>query len=337
MRTLYNRSSAPFALLATVIIAGCTTGQANVTPNITTGPLGGTFEAAVGTVNFNGAAAGLNVVETFRGSNGYTAVPVNTVTVSGPAGFAGVAGSGDPGAGAAAVNLGSQFNAFAVGPTGTNLAAADAFGMGPPGSSTTGANAFPEQPQFGDVVGTGLFGASGEARFYGGPPAYPPPSGTAGFPEVFYLVATGAAAPPTGTYTVTSNYSQNGNAGSKTASPMLASNALLAVIAAPTYTTDGAGGGTVHVTVPGAPVSEAIVNITDTTSGISATVETTTAGAQNLNVPDSLGFKVGDSLTLQAIGFDYDDFGLTAQPPPQAPAMPVQADVTVSARTTTAE
>jgi len=36
------------------------------------------------TANFSGVAAGVNVVETFRGPNGYTAIPISSATLTDP-------------------------------------------------------------------------------------------------------------------------------------------------------------------------------------------------------------------------------------------------------------
>ena len=325
-------SNALLALLATGALWGCTTSQAGVTPNITTGPLGGTLELAVGTVNFGGVDAGLNVVETFRGSNGFTAVPINTATLSGPGGFLGLAGSADPGADLAAVPLGSASNFFVVGNNSTDLASADGFGIGPPGTSQTFANGFPAQPQFGDVgAGGGLFG--GEVPFYGAPPAFPAQSGGVipGFPEMFYLLDLGGA-PPTGSYTLLVSFSQNGVSKSTSTSASLASNALLPTMAAPSYTADinNDGGGTVNVTNP-AGVTESLVNITDTTSGALSTVVTHGSGPQTATVPAGT-FTAGDSLTLQAFGFDYPDVELVLSSPGPNPTLPASADVTISAQ-----
>jgi hypothetical protein len=321
-------------------LGSCTTGQLNVTPPLTFSPTNAALQMSVGTVNFAGSAAGLNVLETDRSPSGFTAIPVNTVVLTGPSGFAGPAGSADPGSGAAAVPLGSHNDSFPVASFTTNLAAADGFGIGPPGSSSSSISPFPVQPQFLDAVSGAVASFPAQLPIYGGQPAYPPPSGPIGYPEGFYLLAL-SSPPPTGTYTLTVSYSQNGNSGSQTATATLASNALLPTIAAPSYTSDGKGGGSGSVTIP-AGITETFVQITATNSrGAvlgSATVVLKATGAQAFSIPDSVGLPAGATLVVQAFGFDYDDFGLG---PPgnlaQKPALPAQADVSVSAALVTTE
>src|SRR6202011_2182250 len=189
-------------------LGACTTGQLNVTPPLHFTPVSAVLQMSVGTVNFNGNP-GLNVLATDRAPSGFTAIPDNTATLTGPGGFAGPAGSADPGSGSASVALGSAVNAFPLASGSTIFAAADGYGLGPPGSSSSAVSAFPAQPQFGDTVPIGgTFSA--QRALYGNPPAYPAASGSAGYPEGFYLVAL-TAPPPTGTYTLTVSFSQNGN------------------------------------------------------------------------------------------------------------------------------
>jgi hypothetical protein len=176
-----------------IALSSCTTGQLNVTPPLTFTKTNAVLELSVGTVNFAGAAAGLNVLETDRSGNGYTAIPVNTAVLTGPAGFAGPAGSADPGSGSTSVPLGAAHDAFPEASSVTNLAAADGFGIGPPGSSSSSVSPFPLQPQFLDAI-TAAAPAfpAGEMPIYGGVPAYPPPSAPHGYPEGFYLLALSA-------------------------------------------------------------------------------------------------------------------------------------------------
>src|ERR1700730_16379716 len=134
------------------MLGACTTGQLNVTPPLHFTPVSAVLQMSVGTVNFAGAAVGLNVFETDRAPSGFTAIPVNTATLTGPGGFAGPAGSTDPGSGSASVPIGSIHNAFPIASNVTNLAAADGYGLGPPGSSSSAVSAFPVQPQFLDAV-----------------------------------------------------------------------------------------------------------------------------------------------------------------------------------------
>jgi hypothetical protein len=62
-----------------IALSSCTTGQLNVTPPLTFTKTNAVLELSVGTVNFAGAAAGLNVLETDRSGNGYTAIPAQPV------------------------------------------------------------------------------------------------------------------------------------------------------------------------------------------------------------------------------------------------------------------
>jgi hypothetical protein len=339
---------------AVISLAGCSTNQLGVTPNIQFTPAQGQLFATVGTANIDGQA-GLNVVATFRSPNGLTAVPISNATISGPAGFAGLAGSNDPGAGATTIPIGSAQNSFSLQSCllgcNTHLAGIDMYGVGPPGNSANNSapNTYPAQPQFGDngtdpaVDACAPRGAppappGGEIPFYGGPPAYPNGGQNLGFPEGFYMMDLGVA-PPTGAYNVTLTYSQNGNTTNVPATANLASGALLPVIGAPTYVSDGAGGGSGTVTVP-AGVTEVLVNILDAGSAGGApacfpaagyfTVLIKGAGAQNFTLPAG-SIAAGENVVVQAIGFDYNAFELG--PPTnlqQNPGLPAQADLTIS-------
>lgn len=332
------------ALPLITIVAACTTNATNVPPVVTFSPTPAVLELAVGTVNFDGLASGVNVFETFRGPTGFTAVPINTATVTGPLGFAGPAGSADPGAGSTSVTMGAALNSFTEGANGgIHTDSADGTGIGPPSSSQPAPNPFPLQPQFLDAVsGASTTFGGAYRREYGDPPAYPAqsPGGPLGFPEGFYLVAlaNSPTLPPTGSYTLTVNYTQNGVAAMQSANATLTTNVLLPILAPPSYVSDGAaGGGTVHVTNPGGGVSEILVNVTDVTSGALATVLVTGGGPQTAPIPDGT-FTLGDSLRLHAFGFDYSDFELG--PPTntsQSPTLPSQADVTVSSRVTSSQ
>jgi hypothetical protein len=335
--------------IAVVAISGCTTSQLGVTPNINFRPVNGKLFAAVGTANIDGEAA-LNVVATFRGPNGLSAVPISNATIAGPAGFGGPAGSLDPGAGLAVVPLGSAANNFtlqnALFGQSTNLAAIDLYGAGPPSDSAPNSapNLYPAQPQFADVS------AGSAAAFavcpgppvplYGGPPAYPVAQQNFGYPEGFYIVASGL--PPTGNYTVTLSYAQNGKVTNTSVAAPLGAASVLPTMAAPTYVSDGAGGGSGTVSVP-AGVTEVLVNVIETNGGGCspgakyATALIKASGPQPYTIPGGT-LDVGSSLAVQAVGFDYDAFGLG--PPSnfkQDPGLPAQADLTISAETAATE
>jgi len=70
----------------TAILGGCSGGGSNGIPKISsTNPLStGVLEFAVGTANLYGTATGLNVVSTYRQSDGLSNVLVDTPTITGP-------------------------------------------------------------------------------------------------------------------------------------------------------------------------------------------------------------------------------------------------------------
>ncbi len=356
------RRRAALALVA--LLAGCTTGQANTTPPISGGGTGpsnpGVLQLAVGTVNFAGAATGLNVLETFRGSNGYSAVPITSATLAGPATLHGVRASKDPGADAnGTFPLGSAANAFVIGSAGvtTVLAGADGFGIGPPGCGCPGTNFYPMQPQFADNPNFGSVFPGGAEPFYGGPPAYPPTALAASalsslvnipteWPEGFYLI--GFDAVPSGAYTLHVSYAQNGVDATTSASASLDAKRVLPFLGAPSLTAHRDGSLSVAMTLPRG-VTEAIVNVIDAnvppvpngtcTTGLGfASLVFKHSGTQrvpadlgNYGAGDAQTFCAGDLLDAQAFGFDYDDAALG---PPgntaQRPVLPAQADVTIS-------
>jgi hypothetical protein len=356
-----RRALAGFAL---VTLASCTTGQSNLGPPTTSRPTSAALQLAVGTVNFSGIAVGLNVLATFRGSNGFTAVPINTATLSGPAGFVGTPGSADPGSGRSVVPLGSfsPRNTFAIGAAGqtTQFDAADGYGVGPPLASTTAQNPYPEQPQFLDGVGkVNPFFAQAFPQtqpIYGGPPAYPLPqtlpsangmflSVPSGWSEGFYMLAL-LSPPPSGTYSLRVAYTQNGIAGSNTTSAALNAANMLPPLPPPQIVAAGTGATLTVGLTPGVMI--ALVNVLDVNSlfppqpgqqcfaGVSyATIRMTKSGTYaipgNLGVNGTATFCPNDQLVAQVYGFDYDPYALG--PPAntaQRPTLPAQADVTVS-------
>jgi hypothetical protein len=356
--TKFVRSTAFIAL----VLSGCTTGQANTTPQVSSGggPGGGSvvLQLAVGTVNFNGSSAGLNVLETFRDAQGFTAIPITSAKLKGPGAFVAPKGSKDPGSGASGtIPLGSASNQFLVGPAGqmTAIAGADGFGIGPPSCACAGINFYPFQPQFADVAASSTF-LGGPEPFYGGPPAYPPtvlaPSALSAlvsipssWPEGFYAIALDGR-PPTGAYDIVATYSQNGTTIVRTTNATLHTSSLLPKISKLNAVSDGKGGLSLSVTFP-PRVKQVLANVLDSNvppspgatcaTGLGfATLRFDHSGT--LQVPDDLGnygqggaktFCKGDLLSVQLIGFDYDDFSLG---PPgniqQRPPLPSQADIT---------
>jgi hypothetical protein len=341
-------------------LGGCTTGQANTTPPVTTGGGpgngGAVLQMSLGSANFAGLTVGMNVLETFRGANGASAVPITTATLTGPPGFAGPKHSKDPGSGKTAVPLGSASNQFLVGPAGTTtvLAGADGFGIGPPGCSCAGINFYPFQPQFADATQALSF-PGGPEPFYGGPPAYPPTVLSASalsalvqipssWPEGFYFIGF-KTLPPAGRYSLTVSYSQGGVTNRQTASAAFR-RSLLPALNSVSARSDHKGGIVVHVGFP-TGVKQVLVNVIDANVPPSPSATCITGlgfatlrfdGSGTQSVPDGLGnygkggartFCKGDLLNVQVLGFDYDDFALG---PPgntqQRPALPAHADVT---------
>ncbi len=359
MRALNLRSLVAGAVAAG-LLCGCTTGQSSTTPPVNFTSSNPVLQLSVGTINFSQIAVGLNVLETFRGNNGFTAIPVNTATLTGPAGFVGTPGSADPGSGQPQIPIGvtSARNVFSIGPALTTmLDAADGFGIGPPLSSTTAQNPYPEQPQFLDGVGK-LNPYFAEAfpqtqPIYGGPPAYPLPTTLSsangdflnvwsGWSEGFYMLALLQPA-PSGTYALQVRYQQNGVNGSKTATATLNGRILLPPIPPPQIAAQGTGANLFVIITPG--IVSALVNVLDVNSLMPPSpTQTCVAGVSfatlavkhtgNYTIAGTLGpngsptFCPGDELVAQVYGFDYDDMPLG---PPgnvsQRPALPKQADV----------
>ncbi|HTA38758.1 MAG TPA: hypothetical protein VK760_06760 [Candidatus Acidoferrales bacterium] len=318
------------------------------------------MQLSVGTANFSGAAVGLNVLETFRDSNGFTAVPISSATLLTPASLHGVASSKDPGAHASGrFPLGSVGNTFLIGGAGTQseIAGVDGFGIGPPSCSCPGANLYPMQPQFADNPDLAIAfpGHSGEP-FYGGPPAYPPtvlaPNSQSSLvsiptssPEGFYLM--GFSKVPSGKYTLQASYSRNGAATTVSASAQLNAARVLPSLSFPLLIPHKNGSIDVEVRLPRG-VKQVFVYVIDAEVPPAGNACSTGLGFSTLvfnhsgtqTIPANLGnygqggaqtFCNGDLIEAQSFGFDYDDFDLG---PPgnveQRPALPAQADMTIS-------
>jgi len=197
------------------LIAGCSTNGTSTVPSTNPLPLTGfKLQLAVGTaiIGQDGGAPALNVVTTFRASNGLSAVLMDDPSISGPAGFKVPAGAGGAYAGMTgigpAVDAGTPNITTApqvplnVTPTNTTLGTftgAFSYGMGPfnsdnqtnsvgaylPGNpNATPGNGFTSSAYDGKSVvattlGTGdptqplpFFGTN-TFDYLGGPPAYP--------------------------------------------------------------------------------------------------------------------------------------------------------------------
>ncbi|GAC1543445.1 MAG: hypothetical protein NVS3B16_09780 [Vulcanimicrobiaceae bacterium] len=334
--------------------------QATVDP-LTVGKL----QFAVGTANIGGTA-GLNTVATLRKPDGTSAVLFSTPTIVGPAGFVvpttadGVTDGGvDAGtntiSGTTPQQLGTKLPVTTFGSSG------GVFGYGfQPDNSTTGGGA-----SFARYALPFYAPKASKLTYLAGPPAFPQtrdgnyPTGFAGWTLGF---TDFAATPVAGSYAlnvvIPTGFDGAGNATSGTisASATLGSAALLPAIAPPTFTPDGAGGGTATITVPPGIV-DAYVFIVDTdpaatncfpgTPGrpVYYALETRTAGTQQLTLPPNLGPTApgfantrsicsGDKFSVYAAGFNYD--ATAAAPPRSTSQLPTivgangQADVTTS-------
>ncbi|MGP6190474.1 MAG: hypothetical protein ACLPSH_10445 [Vulcanimicrobiaceae bacterium] len=191
------------------------------------------------------------------------------------------------------------------------------------------------------------------------------PGGTGGISEGLDVFA--GVTPVVGTYTLALNIPTNNGTFTTSKTAALGTAALLPALAAPLVpTVDGSGGATFTVTLP-AGVTEAFLQVTDfgppTGTGCNTSSSSATApvaiyytllltASGNVTLPDAIGPTAtpslctpaqnttankattdGDSFTAQLIGFDYDEYSLevhnVAAIKP-APALPGQADVTVS-------
>ncbi|MDE2481047.1 MAG: hypothetical protein KGN02_02510 [bacterium] len=306
------------------LLAGCGGGGSNggAVPSTSQTNIGGSkLQIAVGTA-FNAAdgATGLNVVATFRGTNGLSATLANTPTITGPAGFtvpAGFGGAYGPGSvdeGTSHISASPQVN--------VNTAAANttlgaftgvfSYGLAPLNSDQQGAEGyFPGNPNATPVNGfassaynylanVGLtapfwaqpFGAATQGTYLLGPPAVPFfndgtfPGGFAGYSPGFTAFQL---TPVAGTYSMNAVVSST-NAPSQTFSATSNALANLTPLPAPVVSgvTENGGGLTGTVTV-GAGVQETLVFINDSTSNYFYTVEVTGTGAQTFTLPALLG------------------------------------------------
>jgi len=355
-------------LLATM--TACTSGNTAVPPAAqAVNPLTiGKLQFAVGTANIAGSP-GLNTLATLRKADGTSAVLYSTPTIVGPAGFtvptttAGTADGGrDAGtntiSGSAPVLLGTTAPPSTFGTTG------GVFGYGfQPDNSTTAGGA-----NFGRYALPFYVASTAKLQYIAGPPAFPQTrdgnfaTGFAGWTLGFTdFAATPVVGPYALNVVIPTGFDSNSNATSGTisATATLASGTLLPRFAAPMLAPDGAGGGTVSVTVP-AGVTDAYVIIADTAAGatdcfpgtqgrtVYYAIETRVAGAQTLTLPDTLGPTApgfantrslcsGDKYSAYAVGFNYD--ATAAAPPNSTSQLPTivgangQADITTSSET----
>jgi len=349
---VHRRITSLAALGGLGVLSACTSGQSAIVPPQTSVNVSAIskLQFAVGTANIAGTA-GLNTVETFRQTDGLSAVLLDTPKISGPSGFIVPA---DPNVSG---NLDSGTNSITGSPqvaSGTT-STATTFGL------SGGAFAYGFAPLNSDVSGAANFGAYGlpfyiasasQLTYILGPGNALVPNFRDGTQEGFPGYASGftdfAAAPVAGTYALTVTVPTSGvTIPPFTAIAKLASTALLPTFAPPAFASDGTGGGSITVAVP-AGCTEALVYVFDTTATLYYTLETKATGSQTLKLPDALGpissgtaaptLALGDSVSVYAVGFDYP--AIEASPigknPPQAPPITGangRADITTSLAT----
>jgi hypothetical protein len=342
-----KRSLALVALAGLSALPACTAGQA-AAPPYTPANVGAQYKLqfAVGTANLNGTPA-LNTVVTLRSSTG-TSILASTPQITLPFTNTAPASAAGNDSGTTFISGATQVPSGQTAPPTTFGTAVGAFAYGflASNSSQTGANNSIFYPTTNRMP---YYAATRRAYYVGPGNAFVPnfkdgSLGTAfnGYPSGF---TTFALAPQTGSYAL--NVAIPGNNVSVpnlTATTSLTSTALLGLMPTPVYTSNGAGGGTVAVTVP-AGVTETLVFINDTDAGTFYTLVIRGTGPQTATLASNLGVvtggvagpsvPVGNHVRVIAVGFDYP--AIEAVPvglnPPQAPVIANgsgQANITVS-------
>jgi hypothetical protein len=329
-----NRLAFRIGTLASVVaLTACNASGITKIPAVTQTSLPsiGKLQIAVGTVNTgtNGNATGLNVVTTFRQSNGESAVLLDTPTITGPAGFvngasttsaypgacsadienAGVDGgtaniSGDPQTVSSSYVPSHTFGeagllgSYGIEPFNSVQSTTAAFYPGRANTEDCGKAGWPAYPQpfyLPDAVATSLNQVgNGAPSYIGGPPAYPFfNNGTqyGGFAGYPQGFDAFEVTPVTGTYTLSVNVpAQNAGGATFTASASLSNATPLQAVGAPTWTSDTTGGGSGTVAVPADPrITETMVYI-QAQGGLFYTVGPLTGtGTLTYTLPDNLG------------------------------------------------
>jgi hypothetical protein len=393
-------------LTALTVLAGCNSGGISKVPVTNVANLSGigTLQFAVGTVNVgtDGNKIGLNTVETYRQSNGLSAVLLDTPTITGPSGFVNTAGvdttspylSTGTGANCQSGTLvaGADFGTNAISgdpqnpsvqfrPTHTlgEAALLGSYGI-QPFNSTEGANAYyagvintidcgfgwakhptyqayPEPFYLSQAAVTAIEATQevNPPSYLGGPPAFPFVSDGSAAPGFAGYVAGFTAfelTPVAGTYTLSVNVpASNAASTTATATATLSSLNPLPALPAPTYTSDGVGGGSGTIVVPADPrITETMVYILDQTANNNFSVGPLKGtGAISYTLPDGYGpcipvgcgktnpspsIPSGDIVFVYAASYDYPAF--EAAPPASTSAKPTitgsggQADITLS-------
>lgn len=377
-------------LAAGALLSGCGGGSIlNGNSNTPTQTPGNTLQTskiqlAVGTARLPDGSTGLNVVSTFRQTNGLSAALVNTPSITGPAGFTVPStsfgsGNGDGGSGTdAGTNaITAQAQTFQPLPA-TNstfgVVGGDfASGIADLNNDTNGNTAFypgsasGPNPAWGEpfYVQTIPFTGSLPAGvsnvppqpYIVGPPAVPFfNDGTEFSSFAGYLTGFNAfeAAPVAGQYTIKDVVATtNQGSPSFTATATLTNLTPLPALPAPTFASDGAGGGTATLAVPSDPrIVETLIYVVDVTAKLYYTsAPLTGTGTLTFTLADNLGICTvlvsgcqtshpgvsitsGDQYLVYAASFDYQQF--EAEPPGNTSQTPTitgsggQADISLS-------
>lgn len=305
-----------------------------------TGPAGFTIPAAAGALGANNDAGGGSI-----NSNSQTASSsTTTFGIAGGAFEYGFAPANTGNTGSANYPEASQF--AGSGMTAIQLDSSSTIISGPGAGSLTTEGAFMASAGFEYTYPEPLYATPANTLPYlVGPPAVPDfhsanyPSGYAGEPSGF----TAFAAPPVaGTYSLSVVLPDtSGTAATYTAAGTLTTTTPLPTFAPPVFADDAAadGGATVTFVLP-AGVTYAIVYAVDVSPGGAITIYSylaTASGAWAIPATQGPGgaapFAKGDSVFVYAAGFDYNPLATGLGTPKsllQSPALPAQADVTLS-------
>ena len=308
------------------------------------------LQFAVGSANIAGVRVGLNTVATFRQNDGHSAVLFDSPTITGPAGF--LVNSLAAGIDNGTNHLSNSGNNSMVVSTFGTAGGVFGYGFAPSNAGSSGGGNYAE-PFFSTLADAGT-NSPVTMLPIGGPPLFPN-SRDGSYPSNFYGYSAGFTAFDSVTLAV-------GNYGllvavptsaiattNFTANALLSSLTTLSTIAAPTFAYSGAYGLTITFTVPPG-VTEDTAYVTDIRPTTTAyySVRTTSAGVQNLVVPDNIGpsqsgnatpsILNGDRVIITVIGYDYPQFA-AAYPgsltnAPTIVGLNGQADITISAPTT---
>jgi len=378
VRILSNQANLAARLLALALLAGCSSNGLSQNPPVSQGNLNlNKLALAVGTARLPDGTVGLNVVATYRQPNGFSGTLLNTPSLTGPSGFVvsttaqqgdGFGGSGTDGGTAHITGSAQTPNPLASPPPTTfgQIGGVFASGFAPFNDVGTGGQAYypGHTPNLGDPYKLTsptptffqpfYYTATPQRVYIGGPPAYPffndgtYPNGFAGYLPGFTTFALTAVS---GNYTLSVNVpAVNAVPVTQTATAALNSTTALPPMTAPSFTSDGAGGGSGVVIVPSDPsIVETLVFIVDRTASLYYTVGPIAgAGSLPFTLPDNEGpcatkaprctpgptMSTGDSFRVYAASFDYRQ--LEAEPPFNTTQTPTlagangQSDLTLS-------